>query len=205
MHRRRRPVQVRRNPRADSITDMAFVDGRLIVAGLSNEEFASKLRTIAYPFSTVEPGTSVEIYHGNHGALETRSPVYTFVPYTVDNTPHLIAGYLCTPLVKFPVSALTGTQKVVGTTIAELGVGQPAARHDRLQEGRPRVHPDVEHEPRRHEDPDRDVRQRRADHGARRRHGRHSVRDHRDDDRRRADGPARHPADRDHRAAKGRR
>jgi hypothetical protein len=113
----------RRNPRADSITDMAFVDGKLIVAGLSNEEFASKLRTLAYPFSAVEPGTSVEIYHGNHGALETRSPVYTFVPYTVGKTPHLIAGYLCTPLVKFPVSALTGTQKVVGTTIAELGAG----------------------------------------------------------------------------------
>ncbi len=115
--------QVRRDPRADSITDMAFVNGKLIVAGLSNEEFASKLRTIAYPFAAVEPGTSVEIYHGNHGALETRSPVYTFVPYMVNNTPHLIAGYLCTPLVKFPVSALNGTQKVVGTTIAELGSG----------------------------------------------------------------------------------
>ena len=113
----------RRNPRADSITDMAFVDGKLVVAGLSNEEFASKLRTIAYPFQSVEPGTSVEIYHGNHGALETRSPVYTFVPYTVDNTPSLIAGYLCTPLVKFPVSALSGSAKVVGTTIAELGAG----------------------------------------------------------------------------------
>ena len=45
------------------------------------------------------------------------------MPYTVNNTPHLIAGYLCTPLVKFPVSALTGSQKVVGTTIAELGAG----------------------------------------------------------------------------------
>jgi hypothetical protein len=113
----------RRNPRADSITDMSFVDGKLIVAGLSNEEFSSKLRTIAYPFASVEPGTSVEIYHGNHGQLETRSPVYAFVPYMVNNSPHLIAGYLCTPLVKFPVASLTGTQKVVGTTIAELGAG----------------------------------------------------------------------------------
>jgi hypothetical protein len=41
---------------ADSITDMSFVDGKLVVAGLSNEEFASKLRTIAYPFTTVDPG-----------------------------------------------------------------------------------------------------------------------------------------------------
>jgi hypothetical protein len=113
----------RRNPRAESITDMSFVNGKLIVAGLSNEEFASKLRTIAYPFAAVEPGTSVEIYHGNHGQLETRSPVYAFVPYDVAGTPHLIAGYLCTPLVKFPVASLTGSEKVVGTTIAELGAG----------------------------------------------------------------------------------
>ena len=113
----------RRNPRADSITDMSFVGGTLIVAGLSNEEFSSKLRTIAYPFARVEPGTSVEIYHGNHGQLETRSPVYAFVPYSVAGTPHLIAGYLCTPLVKFPVASLQGAEKVVGTTIAELGAG----------------------------------------------------------------------------------
>jgi hypothetical protein len=111
----------RRNPRADSITDMAFVDGKLLVAGLSNEEFSSKLRSVSYPFGAVDNGTSVEIYHGNHGALETRSPVYTFVPYKIDNTQHLIAGYLCTPLVKFPLASLKPGAKVTGTTIAELG------------------------------------------------------------------------------------
>jgi hypothetical protein len=110
-----------RNPRMESITDMAFVDGKLVVAGLSSEEFASKLRTIAYPFASVEAGTSVEIYHGNHGAYETRSPVISFVPYKLGNTPHLIAGYTCTPLVKFPVSSLAPGAKVMGTTIAELG------------------------------------------------------------------------------------
>jgi hypothetical protein len=110
-----------RNTRAQSITDMAFVDGRLYVAGLSNEEFSSKLRSLPYPFASADRGTSVEIYHGNHGQLETRSPVYAFVPYTVNNTPHLIAGYICTPLVKFPISGLTPGAKVRGTTIAELG------------------------------------------------------------------------------------
>jgi len=112
----------RRNPRADSVTDMAFVNGKLIVAGLSNEEFASKLRTFAYPFTAADPGTSVEIFHGNHGALETRSPVYTFIPYTIDSKPHVIASYTCTPLVKFSMDSLKGS-KVVGTTIAELGAG----------------------------------------------------------------------------------
>lgn len=110
-----------RNPRQQSITDMAFADGRLYIAGLSNEEFASKLRSVKYPFSTVDNGTSVEIFHGNHGQLETRSPVFAFVPTTIANAPHLVAAYLCTPLVKFPVATLQPGAKVVGTTIAELG------------------------------------------------------------------------------------
>lgn len=113
----------RRNPRGETVTDMALVDGKLWVAGLSNEEFASKLRAIPYPFNQVDRGTSVEIFHGNHNAVETRSPVYTFVPYTLNGEANLIAGYLCTPLVKFALSGLKPGEKVRGTTIAELGAG----------------------------------------------------------------------------------
>lgn len=113
----------RNNPRNSVVTDMAFADGRLWVAGLSNEEFASKLRAIPVPFNTIDAGTSVEIYHGNHRQLETRSPVNAFVPYTLNNQQHLIAGYTCTPLVKFPISDLKPGQKVRGTTIAEFGAG----------------------------------------------------------------------------------
>ncbi len=112
---------VHKNPRVQTITDMAFVDGRLYLAGLSNEEFNSTLRSIAYPFAKVDQGANVEIYHGNHGQVETRSPVYTFVPFKINNEAHLIAGYLCTPLVKFPLSSLKPGAKVRGTTIAELG------------------------------------------------------------------------------------
>lgn len=109
-----------RNQRADAVTDMAFVNGRLVVAGLSNEEFASKLRSIPYPFAAADPGTSVEIFHGNHGQLETRSPVNTFIPYTINNKQYLIASYTCTPLVRFSLDSLNGS-KVVGTMLAELG------------------------------------------------------------------------------------
>ncbi len=113
----------RQNPRASVVTDMAFADGRLWVAGLSNEEFASKLRAIPYPFANVDGGTSVEIYHGNHRQLETRSPVNAFVPYVINNQQYLVAGYTCTPLVKFPIGDLKPGQKVRGTTIAEFGAG----------------------------------------------------------------------------------
>lgn len=104
-----------------TITHMAYMDGRLYVAGLSNEEFASKLRVIPYPFKMADDGTSVEIYHGSHGQLETFSPIFTFVPYTIAGEPSIVASYLCTPLVKFPVSALKPGSKVRGTTIGEFG------------------------------------------------------------------------------------
>jgi hypothetical protein len=112
-----------RNGRAQSVTDLAFLNGRLYVAGLSNEEFASKLWSVGYPFASVDNGASIEIYHGNHGALETRSPVMAFVPYTIGSELNILAGYTCTPLVKIPVSALKAGTKVVGTTIAEFGAG----------------------------------------------------------------------------------
>ena len=99
----------------------AGVEDRVLIAGLSNEEFASTLRAIPFPFKTVANGTSVEIYHGAHGRFETRSPVRTFVPFKVGNEPHLLAAYTCTPLVQFPLSELKPGAKIKGKTIAELG------------------------------------------------------------------------------------
>lgn len=107
--------------RAQSITDVKYADGQLIVAGLSNEEFASNLRVLKVPFEKADKGTSVEIYHGAHGKFETRSPVRTFTPYDIEGKTHVVAGYTCTPLVKFPLSDLTSGKKVRGKTIAELG------------------------------------------------------------------------------------
>lgn len=111
------------NPRQESITDIAFLNDRVIVAGLSNEEFSSTLRAIPYPFKTVAGGTSVEIYHGSHGRFETRAPVRTFVSYHVGQETHLLAAYTCTPLVDLALSELTPGAKVKGKTIAEFGAG----------------------------------------------------------------------------------
>lgn len=107
--------------RMQAITDLHYVDGQVFIAGLSNEEFSSNLRSIAFPFGDSDAGASVEIFHGNHGRWETNSPVRTFVPYEIQAETNLLAAYTCTPLVRFPVSKLKPGTKVVGTTIAELG------------------------------------------------------------------------------------
>lgn len=107
--------------RSEAITDIAYVDGKVVVAGLSNEEFASTLRTIDFPFSKSANSTSVEIFHGSHGKYETNAPVRTFTSYNIASKPHILAAYTCTPLVRIPMSELRPGSKIMGTTIAELG------------------------------------------------------------------------------------
>jgi hypothetical protein len=111
------------DPRNDAITEIAFVNGNVLIAGLSNQEFASDLRSIPFPFKGEIAGAGIKMYHGSHGRYETQSPIRTFVSYTIGNQQYILAAYTCTPLVKIPVSELKPGAKVEGTTIAELGAG----------------------------------------------------------------------------------
>lgn len=111
------------NRRLDAISDLAYVDGKVLVAGLSNEEFASALRVFPFPFEKGTKGTSIEIWHTEHGRFETQSPIRTFVPYQMKGEQYIVAAYGCTPLVKIPVSSLKPGSKVRGMTIAEFGGG----------------------------------------------------------------------------------
>jgi hypothetical protein len=111
MHFRRRPLTT------STITDLAYVDGQLLVAGLSNEEFSSRLRRIPFPFDGRPVDTGLEIYHVSHGKWETEAPIRAFVPYGDG----ILAGYTCTPVVHIPLTELTAGGKIVGRTVAELG------------------------------------------------------------------------------------
>jgi hypothetical protein len=113
----------RQDPRMMTITDMTYMNGSLMVAGLSNEEWSSALRSIPVPFKTAEQGATLQIWHSSHGRYETQSPVRTFVPYTISGQQYVLAAYTCTPLVKIAVSDLKPGAKVKGVTIADLGSG----------------------------------------------------------------------------------
>jgi len=102
---------------------MAFVNGNLLVAGMSNEEWSSALRSIPYPFNAAAKGTQLQIWHASHGRYETEAPVRTFVPYTMAGQQYVLAAYTCTPLVKIPMSDLKPGAQVKGVTIADLGAG----------------------------------------------------------------------------------
>jgi hypothetical protein len=109
--------------RVDTISGIVFAGGKLYVAGLSNEEFSSTMRIYPFPFDSTGTSTTLEIYHGAHAKWETDSPIRSFLPYSIEGKPYLVASYLCTPLVLFPIESLKDKTHVKGTTIAELGYG----------------------------------------------------------------------------------
>src|SRR6476659_8085307 len=64
-----------RDPHRSTITDLAFVDGNLWIAGLSNEQFSSAFRRIAFPFTNAKETTTLQIYNVSHKRSETQAPV----------------------------------------------------------------------------------------------------------------------------------
>jgi len=123
--------------KATSFTSMAFMGGKLFVAGLSNEEFASTLWAFPFPFGEANKGTGIQIYHAAHDKIETRSPIMAFTPYKIGKEANIVASYTCTPLVKIPVEELKPGAKVKGTTIAELGnMNQPLAMISYTKDGK---------------------------------------------------------------------
>lgn len=112
-----------RSLRVSSISDLAYDDGKVLVSGLSNQEFSSSFRSIPFPFTNKQDYASLEIYHAAHGQYETTSPIKTFATATINNRKYLIASYTCTPLVLFPLDELKAGTHVKGRTVAEMGSG----------------------------------------------------------------------------------
>lgn len=106
-----------------AITDIDYYNGELFVAGVSNEEFSSKLRRIPFPFTNEISTSSIEIWHAVHAQYETRAPIITQTIAELDGEPTLVAIYACTPIVRIPLAELTDGAEVRGTMIGEMGFG----------------------------------------------------------------------------------
>jgi hypothetical protein len=108
--------------RTEAITDLAWDDGQVWVAGLSNEEFSSALWRLPYPLDGASATVvTVENYHVAHEKWETEAPIRALVPYRIGGKRHLVAAYLCTPLVLFETETLVDGSHVRGRTVGELG------------------------------------------------------------------------------------
>jgi hypothetical protein len=105
--------------RSVTVTDLAYADGTLLVAGTSNEEFVSRLRRIPFPFGERAQANALEIFHVSHGKYETEAPVRKLVAYGGNLS--VLASYTCTPVVHFSLEQAAPGSLIKGRTVAELG------------------------------------------------------------------------------------
>src|SRR5262245_2360811 len=113
--------------RSFTVTDMKWRDGELFIAGLSNQDFASTLRRVKYPFDSQQSVMSVEIYHTGHNLIETRAPIRAMSFATLGGKAYLVAAYTCTPIALIPLDELKDGAHIRGKTVAELGYGNTPA------------------------------------------------------------------------------
>ena len=112
--------------RSFTVTDMQWYQGKLFVAGLSNQAFSSTLRIVPYPFKGGGDMLSVAMYHTVHNQLETRAPIRAMTFAQMGGKPYFFAAYLCTPLVSIPVEELKNGAHVQARPL--LSWGNPGFR-----------------------------------------------------------------------------
>lgn len=118
-HRWKKGVKLR----SEAITDIKYLDNRIYVSGLSNEEFSSAMWTAEFPFTSDAKINTLEIFHGAHGKWETASPIRSFLPYELNGKNSILASYLCTPLVILDLAEFSTSTHIKGRTVAEFGSG----------------------------------------------------------------------------------
>jgi hypothetical protein len=108
-----------------AVTDVAWADSQIVAAGRSNEEFASKIFSIAAPLSHAQKTSSfsAETYHVAHGRWETKAPMSVVIPLKEDGKTYVVGAFSCTPVVKYPIDALQPGAEVKGISMIELGSG----------------------------------------------------------------------------------
>lgn len=113
------------NSKVRNITDVEFAKDRVLVAGQSNEEFASKIYSLPVPLTHDSSADifSAETYHVSHRRWETKAPIQSFVPHEEGGKHYVVGSFSCTPIAKFPLDDLSSGAKVKGTSIVELGSG----------------------------------------------------------------------------------
>lgn len=107
------------------VSDVAWVDDKLIASAGAAETFASKIFIVKTPLTHDAVGDlhSAETFHVAHNKWETKAPMSTIMPFQEDGKTYVAGAFACTPVVKYPVEALKADANVKGTSVIELGSG----------------------------------------------------------------------------------
>ena len=111
--------------KVSNVTGVKLAGSRVLAAGQSGREFASKIYSIPLPLEHGNSAAvfSTETFHVAHGRWETRAPIQSFIPVKEKGKTYIVGSFNCTPIAKFPVDGLENGAKIKGTSVVELGSG----------------------------------------------------------------------------------
>ena len=111
--------------KVSNVTGVKLAGSRVLAAGQSGREFASKSDSIPLPLEHGNAAAvySTETFHVAHGRWETRAPIQSFIPVKEKGKTYIVGSFNCTPIAKFPVDGLENGAKIKGTSVVELGSG----------------------------------------------------------------------------------
>ena len=111
--------------KVSNVTGVKLAGSRVLAAGQSGREFASKIYSIPLPLEHGHSAAvySTETFHVAHGRWETRAPIQSFIPVQEKGKTFIVGSFACTPIAKFSVDGLKNGAKVKGTSVVELGSG----------------------------------------------------------------------------------
>jgi hypothetical protein len=121
----RMTLPVGENAKLRNVTDLAWADYSVVVAGQSSEELSNKIYQLPIP---LEHGVnaryfSAETYHVSHKRWETNAQIQSFIPYEEDGELFVVGAFACTPIAKFPLGEIEDLEEVKGVSVVELGSG----------------------------------------------------------------------------------
>jgi len=110
--------------KAIKITDITYVDGRILLAVQAGQKFSSKIYSIDTRDEKAAPlWISTDTFHVAHNQWETNAPIRTVIPYVEGGKKYLVGAFTCTPIVKYSLDDLKAGGRVKGQSVIELGNG----------------------------------------------------------------------------------
>lgn len=112
------------NVSVTKVTDIAWADGKIIVATQATDKFASRVFTIDPAAKNGSPKQiSTKTFHVGHNRWETQAPLRALMPYLENGKSSVVGSFTCTPIVRYDLEDAKDNDQITGRSVVELGTG----------------------------------------------------------------------------------
>jgi hypothetical protein len=108
----------------EKVTDIAWADGKIVVATQATDQFKSRVFTINPAAENGAPTQiSTKTFHVGHNRWETAAPLKVLMAYMDGGKASVVGSFTCTPIVRYELQDAKDDDQITGRSVVELGQG----------------------------------------------------------------------------------